>query len=152
TNVTLTLSKFTHERIGDVSMLLVSPAKLGVVIFSGVGGDRDIHGVTVHLTDASSTRLPKDSDLWSEPLNPADYAVADAFAGAPIGPYGPVAFATFNGLTANGDWSLFVYDDRSPSHGQVIGGWSLMIATSLSTPTISFITNVITSAGTPVGP
>lgn len=130
TNMTVTLSKFSHDRVQDVRMLLVNPTGRGVVIFSHVsGGNRHATNVTVHLTDASTFPLPQDFQLWSEPLRPTAYPPAAAFpAPAPSGPYG-AALSTFNGLPANGTWSLYVYDDHTPADGVIAGGWSLMIAT-----------------------
>ena len=138
-NLVLTLSKFSHERVSDVDMLLVGPTGQGVVIFSGVsGGDRSATNVTVNLTDASAYPLPGDFALWSEPLRPAAYRPIDALPGAPPGPYGTVAMSAFNGLTANGTWSLYVYDEQPSHEGDIAGGWSLMIATSYGS-TISTI-------------
>ncbi len=153
TNMTVTLSKFSHHRVQDVNMLLVSPSGQGVVIFSHVsGGNRSATNVTVHLTDASAYYLPQDFQLWSEPLKPAAFPPGVTFpAPAPPGPYGPVALSTFNGVPANGTWSLYVTDDTSPTNGRITGGWSLMIATTGGNlaPTISDIPDQSTPVNTP---
>jgi subtilisin-like proprotein convertase family protein len=134
TDMTLTVSKFAHEYPDDVHMLLVGPTGQGVVIMSHVGGGNQVTNVTFTLTDASPAGLPNHFELWSEQFKPADFATNDFFpAPAPPptnGHYGPVALSTFNGLSANGAWSLYVYDDIAPSQGVIAGGWSLMIATT----------------------
>ena len=132
TNMTLTLSKFSHPSVGDVNMLLVPPGATnsGVVVFSHASGNYSAANVTVSLTDSAAYWLPSNFALWPEPLKPADYATSDSFPGAPAGPYGPVSLSTFNGLSANGAWSLYVYDDTSSASGRIDGGWSLIIGTS----------------------
>jgi subtilisin-like proprotein convertase family protein len=158
TNMTLTLSKFSHERVQDVNMLLVGPAT-NLVIFSHIsGGNRSATNVTVHLTDAASFPLPSNFALWSEPLWPTAYLPAATFpAPAPVAaPYGTNRFApTFNGTAANGNWSLYVYDDTAGAGGIIAGGWSLIIATdgggSLP-PQVSDITNRNIQIDTNTGP
>jgi hypothetical protein len=134
TNMTLVLNKFSHARVQDVNMLLVGPAATGpgVVIMSHVSGDnRSATNVTVFLTDSSQYPLPDHFALWSEPLTPTAYS-PPSFPGIPAGvTNGPVAFSTFNGMDANGTWSLYVYDDSSsPAGGSISGGWSLIIGTT----------------------
>ena len=131
TNMTLTLSKLSHPRVGDVNMLLVPPGATnsGVVVFSHVSGNYSAANVTVSLTDSATYWPPSDFPLWPKPFRPADYSTNDSFPGAPAGPYGPVSLSTFNGLSANGIWSLYVYDDAGPAGGRMDGGWSLIIGT-----------------------
>jgi hypothetical protein len=87
--------------------------------------------------------LPNQFQLISEPLRPADYSTETFFpAPAPGGPYGPIAFSTFNGLPANGVWSLYVYDAEAPDSGAIVGGWSLMIGTTGGTNSAPVITDI----------
>ncbi|MBI3853192.1 MAG: hypothetical protein HY298_23325, partial [Verrucomicrobia bacterium] len=155
TNLTLTFSKFSHGRVQDVNMLLVGPTGVSAVIFREISGNERScnNSVTVTLTDASFFPLPADFDLWSEPLRPADY---DPGAGsfplpAPAVPYDGVALSTFNGQSANGTWSLYVYDDQAVNTGSIVGGWSLMVATSTA-PTISDIPDQTIPLDTSTGP
>ena len=154
TNMTLTLSKLSHPRVGGVNMLLVSPGATnsGVVVFSHVSGNYSAANVTVHLTDSATYWLPSNFALWPEPLRPADYATNNFFPGAPAGPYGPVSLSTFNGLPANGAWSLYVYDDVSPASGRIDGGWSLVIGTDAGgslPPEISTVPDQLVPVNTP---
>ena len=75
---------------------------------------------------------------------------------APAGPYAPGRLSSFNGLSANGAWSLYVYDDAAPAAGSIVGGWSLLIATSggssASPPTLGQIPDQVTSLNVAMGP
>ncbi len=152
TNLEVTLSRINHEFVTDLEMLLVSPSGQGVVVFSHVAQGHSASNVTVTLSDRSPFTLPQSFFLWSEPLKPTDWGSTNQFpAPAPAGPYGAVAMSTFNGLAANGTWSLYVYDDFSPDHGAISGGWSLMVATtggSGGAPFISNLTNQSTVVNT----
>jgi subtilisin-like proprotein convertase family protein len=129
TNVTLVLSKFNHDRVQDLSMLLVGPSGQGVVILSHItGGNRGATNITVFLTDSSPYPLAQNFDLWPEPVKPTAYPPTATFPGAPAGPYGQ-AFTNFNGLDANGVWSLYIYDEAAPAGGVISGGWRMIIAT-----------------------
>jgi subtilisin-like proprotein convertase family protein len=137
TNLTLTLSKINHEWIKDVHILVVGPTSQGMVVFSRISRGPVIN-ITATLTDASPNLLPDQFDLWSEQFRPTDLATTNGTftdnifpSPAPAGPYGSGALSTsFNGRSANGTWSLYVYDEGAPDHGAMAGGWSLMIATS----------------------
>jgi hypothetical protein len=135
------IDKFSHANVHDVNMLLVSPLGQAVVIFSHVSGNRLASNVRVNLTDSSGFFLPSDFNLWSEPLKPAAFGNAVSFpAPAPSGGYGVIALSTFNNLSPNGIWSLYVYDDTDNNGGGISGGWSLSISTSGGLiPTISDI-------------
>lgn len=145
TSLTLTLSKINHTYIRDVHMLLVGPTGQGMVVFSRVSSG-PVTNVTATLTDASTFHLPDTFELWSEQFWPTTNSVPNNFFSppAPIGPYGPVTFSnSFNGLPANGAWSLYVFDDGDGDQGSLDGGWSLAIATDARPTILSF-----TGAGT----
>jgi subtilisin-like proprotein convertase family protein len=154
TNMTLTLSKINHQYIQDVHMLLVGPTGPGMVVFSRISRAA-VTNITATLTDSSPFPLPGESDLWSEQFKPTDLATTNGTftdnnfpAPAPAGPYGPVTFSnSFNGRSANGTWSLYVYDHHEPSAGTIAGGWSLMIGTTTGgVPQLRILS--LTGAGT----
>ena len=139
TKLELTVSRFGHEFTNDVNMLLVGPTGVGVVFLSHAGGGNLVTNVTFTVSDSAGFPFDPSFPIWSEVFRPTNYATSDFFpAPAPAGPYAPVAFSSFNGLAANGAWSLYVYDDVTPDHG-VIAGWSLMVTTGTAPPTISTI-------------
>ena len=132
-----------------------------MVVFSRISSV-PVTDTTATLLDAAPdwSPLPPDFELWSEQFRPADYATNSTFANnfpdRHGGLYAPTLFANafsnaFNGLPANGTWSLYIYDEGAPSHGDIVGGWSLMIATDggSAAPTISDIPNQLTTVNTP---
>jgi subtilisin-like proprotein convertase family protein len=133
-NVTVTLQNLSHTYPADIDVLLVGPAGQKAVIFSDVGGGGDVNSVTVTLSDAAATALTATGQIVSgtfKPTNvePGETGELDNFsAPAPGGPYG-TALSTFNGVGANGTWSLYVVDDGPGDLGSFAGGWSLTITT-----------------------
>jgi hypothetical protein len=110
--------------------LLVGPTNQGAVIWAKCGGGNRVTNVTVTLIDTAPFPLPAEFEIWSEQLSPANRALTNFFPQpAPPGPYGTNSSA-FNGQSANGVWSLYVYDGEAPDNGDIAGGWSLMIQTS----------------------
>src|SRR5260370_31611799 len=135
--------------MGYVRLCLGAPWGELVVILSPVGGSRPATKVRGYLPDTAGFSLPDIFALWSEPLKPAAFAPAPLFPSpAPAAPYRPVALSSFNGLSPNGTWSLYVYDDTSTNAGSIVGGWSLLLTTTAgSPPTISHIPDQSTTAG-----
>lgn len=154
TKVTLTLKGLGQTYPDDVDILLVGPGGQKLMLFSDVGGDYDVNNVTVTLADAATAALPDNGPLVAGTFKPTDAApgeVRDLFpAPAPPGPYA-TSLAAFNGLAANGTWSLFVNDDGPGDAGTIAGGWSLTITTTgpaNTAPTISNLPDQSTTANT----
>jgi subtilisin-like proprotein convertase family protein len=132
TNITLVLSKFSHQNVSDVNALLVAPGGQGAIALSHVSGSYNASNVTVAVTGWPIYFLPlaQNYPLWSEmPLLPTAYGSVVFPAPAPANSFGS-SFSAFNRLNPNGTWSLYVYDDAPANTGQIAGGWSLTIATS----------------------
>jgi hypothetical protein len=63
----------------------------------------------------------------------------DSFsAPAPAGPYA-APLSVFNGLSANGTWSLYAVDDGPGDQGNLATGWSLTLTTAAATTGASSI-------------
>ena len=108
TKLDLTISRFTHQRTTDVNMLLVGPTGAGVVFLSNCSGPNSISNITFSVTDSALFPFDPSFPIWSEVFRPTNYAATDFYpAPAPAAPYAPVAFSSFNGLTPNGNWSLY---------------------------------------------
>ena len=158
TNVTVTLRGLTHSWASDVDVLLAGPGGQAMLLMSdcGDGPMNNANNVTLTLADGAGTSIPASGVLGSGTFRPTDFALgsADTFPGpAPAGPYG-TTFSIFTGLGANGVWSLYVFDDGPGDLGSFAGGWSITITTvtaasSNTVPTISAITNQITTVNTP---
>jgi subtilisin-like proprotein convertase family protein len=142
-NVTVTLRSMNHTWPADVDVLLVSPAGQKVIVFSDVGGSNDLNNVTVTLSDAAAAALSPTAQIVAgtfKPTNvePGESGELDAFP-TQSGPFASTMSA-FNGVSANGAWSLYVVDDATGDLGNVASGWSLAITTvssGLVPPTIT---------------
>jgi subtilisin-like proprotein convertase family protein len=151
-NITVTLRNLTHAWTRDMDVLLVSPSGQSVILM-GDAGNGGANNLTLTFSAAAASALPTTS-LNSGTYRPANYSPSDTFpAPAPSGTPGS-ALNTFNGSSANGTWSLFVYDDGQGDAGRFAGGWSLTLTTTGSTPppaapTLSNIPDQSTSQNTP---
>jgi subtilisin-like proprotein convertase family protein len=137
----------SHTYPADVDVLLVGPGGQKAMIFSDVGGGGDMNNVTVTLSDAAATALTASGQIVSgtyKPTNiePGEHGELDTFSTpAPGGPY-TASLSVFNGLTADGAWSLYVVDDSPKNRGSFAGGWSLTITTVSSGPQAPTITSI----------
>ena len=150
--VIVSLNGFRHTWPNDVDVLLVAPSGQKVMIMSDVGGGVPVTAINLTLSDSASARLPQSTALTSGTFKPTDFEPNDTFpAPAVAGPYA-TNLATFNGLSPNGTWSLYVVDDGAGDSGSIATGWSLAISSvgpSSAPPTISDIANQTTSLNTP---
>jgi subtilisin-like proprotein convertase family protein len=130
--VTATLNLFNHTFPDDVDVLLVGPGGQKLLLMSDVGGSADAINVTVTFDDAASGTIPDAGPVVSGTFRPSNIGTGDTFpAPAPVGPYpDPQLLSVFNGVNANGTWSLFVVDDVGGDVGNFNGGWSLNITES----------------------
>jgi len=152
TNLNLTVSRLSHEFTTDLHMLLVGPSGTSVVFLSHAGGGNLISNVTFTVSDSAAFPFDPSFPIWSEIFRPTAYSPSISFpAPAPAGPYSTSAFSNYFGLSPNGPWSLFVFDDQAPDQGSIGGGWSLMIATSGANqpPTITDVNDQSTAVNTP---
>jgi subtilisin-like proprotein convertase family protein len=130
-NVTVTLKNISHTNPDDLDIILVSPSGKKVLLLSDAGGSGDLNNVTLTFGDAAAALLSNSGQLASGTYKPTNYNTnTDTFPSpAPGAPYG-ATLATFNGLDANGVWSLYVRDDASSNSGNIAGGWSLTVTTT----------------------
>jgi hypothetical protein len=120
----------------DLDVLLKGPGG-STMLYSDIcqGGSTvpDLIHLTYTFDDDASAPLP--SDCTGAPpsgsYRPSNYDTLDNFPGNP-GPY-PVGLSNFRGVSPNGAWQLFVYDD-GPADGASIGGWSLDLTTTGAPP------------------
>jgi hypothetical protein len=87
-------------------MLTFSDAASGMLPYSGTG-----------VPISSGTYLP------TNPLGLRFGGVTNA-----------TSFSAFNGLVANGDWTLAVFDTAPIDGGSIAGGWSLNFTTTAAVP------------------
>lgn len=144
TNLTVTLENMSHSNPGDVNVLLVGPGGQAVVLMSDTVGDNPMTNLTFTLSDQAYYPLPQPSPMLDGTFQPTDDAPNNTNSPyafplpAPAFPYSP-NLGTFDGLSPNGTWSLYVYDGGTDDGGQISGGWSLAITTVLPTITTKSI-------------
>jgi uncharacterized repeat protein (TIGR01451 family) len=159
TKVTVTISNLTHTAPVDIDMLLVGPGGEKVMLMSDAGGTsaqpHPVNNVTLTFDGDATTPIPGTNQITSGTYSPMNYAgqgTADAFpAPAPLMPYTNTALSTFNGVSPNGNWSLFVVDDTAIDAGS-IGGWTLSIQTSDPVSSTSGLTTADLSVAARVTP
>lgn len=128
--LTVTLSNLVHTYPTDLDLLLVGPGGQKVMLMSDAGGSTGVNGVNLTFDDAAADLLPSTNALTSGTYRPTNYGSTNDVLGspAPAAPHGS-ALSAFNGLSANGTWSLYVWDDASGDSGS-LGGWRLTFTTS----------------------
>lgn len=156
-NVTVSLRSLNYQWGRDLDVLLVSPGGQAMIVMSDAGTQPTAVNANLTFSNNAPAFLNQSNALVSGIYKPTDYPPGDIFPSpAPAGLYA-TNFSVFNGLPANGVWSLYVVDDGTGDTGSISGGWSLMIATQpvpiMNTPpTISAISNQVTHLNTPTAP
>lgn len=127
--VTVTLLGLSHPMPDDLDVLLVGPAGQRVLLMSDAGGSGNLSNATLTFDDDATAGLSDSGQLVSGAWRPSNYGAGDTFSPpAPAGPYDSTLSA-FNGQNANGNWSLYIQDDRNSNSGNLAQGWSLTIST-----------------------
>jgi subtilisin-like proprotein convertase family protein len=131
THVVVGLGNMSHAFPDDIDMLLVGPTGQAVMLMSDAGGGTDLSSANIAFSDCAPRVLPNGLQIGAGRFRPTNYSTPgtpDALPDpAPAEPYGS-GLATFNGLNANGTWSLFVNDDVNVDSGS-IGAWNITIFT-----------------------
>jgi len=97
---------------------------------SDAGSGATANNANLTFSDGAAGTLPQTSSLVSGTYKPTDYPPATTFPSpAPAGPYAN-ALSTFNGQSANGAWSLYVFDDGPGDQGSFAGGWSIALTSA----------------------
>ncbi len=139
TDVNVGLDGLAHGVPNDVSIALVAPSGQALLLVDCVGDTTDAFGVFITLDDAAvggpdGGHLPNNGGLSSGTFKPTSYCAGTTFPAPGPMTYGlpgplpavPATFAnTFNGSSAIGTWSLYVFDNQTPTGGSIPGGWSL---------------------------
>jgi hypothetical protein len=120
-DVNVVLRGLEHSFPDDVDMLLVSPEAECVLILSDVGfvnGPDDIESLTLTLDDEAAEPLADATNMVSGTFRPTNGDPdlngdnsGDDFP-PPAPPPGGSALSAFDGMNPNGEWQLFIVDDR----------------------------------------
>ena len=106
---------------------------------SDVGGTTQVANVFLTFQDSSPAFLPDAGPLMTGTFKPTNIGDDESFpAPAPGGPPTGTTLSAFNGINANGVWSLYVLDDNGNNAGSIGGGWGILISTDASACSLNF--------------
>ncbi|HPI54587.1 MAG TPA: hypothetical protein PLU10_07820, partial [Chitinophagaceae bacterium] len=154
TAITVTVYNVSHTYVHDMSIMLQGPGGQSLLLQSGVAENYGVSNLTYTFSDAAAAQLSDVNtygngtykptgyfwDLWPSPAPPTPPGVNTYETPGPFGGTSATLSSVFGGLTANGQWKLWVGDFAGGDDGQIAGGWSIDITTSNSTPCPTDIT------------
>jgi uncharacterized repeat protein (TIGR01451 family)/uncharacterized delta-60 repeat protein len=132
--VTVTFSNLAHTYPSDIAAVLLSPVGENSLLMSGAGGPHSIQGVTLKFDQSASVSLTSNqitsgTYLPTSVLQVLKLATAsNSPIAAPLGPYQP-NLNVFSGTPANGQWALFITDNKALDSGAISNGWILTLGT-----------------------
>ncbi|CAN5822712.1 hypothetical protein BH11PLA1_BH11PLA1_00400 [soil metagenome] len=150
-NIRVRLLGVTHAFLDDFDILLVSPTGQKFMLLSDVNGS--VNAVNLEFAADGLTNVP--GNPASGIYLPTNFDANDTFpAPAPAGPYSTNLADSF-GTSANGTWTLYVYDDVGFDAGSIAGGWSLTFngenVPAAKAPTkFTYQGRLTTAAGAPI--
>lgn len=127
--VTVTLNTFSHTCPDDVDFMLVSPSgeNVGFLLESG-GCPEALRTATLTFDDAAVAAMPDTDSAFVSGTYKVSQIVHRVFPAPAPSLSSANSMSVFNGISANGIWSLYVYDCCAADSGS-ISGWSLSITT-----------------------
>jgi uncharacterized repeat protein (TIGR01451 family) len=126
--LTVTLNGLSHTYPRDVQVLLVAPTGQNSIVMANAGGSAAVSGASLTFDDTALSSLPQSGQIFSGTFKPTSYPPAAIFPSpAPSGSH-PSQLSLFNGMSPNGTWSLYVFDDASGDDGSIANGWTLGLA------------------------
>ena len=155
TDVDLELKKLSHTWASDLDLMLVGPDGRRAMVMSDTGGVTTAADIT--LDDEADAQVPAVDAITTGRYAPVDRPDTcelngDAFpAPAPSSVGVGTALATFDGVSANGEWQLFVVDGCPLDEGDLAEGWALHITTTDPAPQAAGSTTPV-PAPAPAGP
>ena len=144
-DVSVTISNMTHSYPHDVGMMLIGPTGLASALMVEAAEYSSMSDVTFTIDPEATVPLPATGFIVSGSYQPEDYDPSFVFTNAPV--TNPVVNLTgFNGLSANGVWSLYVYDGVNEDAGGISNGWGLTItATTPINPVSDLVAGLVAS-------
>ena len=128
-DVNITLKNFRHQFSDDADVML-SYRGVNRTVFSDVGGNNAVNGITIKLDDESTNLLPDTTAPSGGTFKPHNFASsgADTFPSPAPPPSGLASLSGFDGKRADGTWRLWVTDDEAGgTPAEFAGGWSVTI-------------------------
>ena len=103
----------------DLHLLLVGPGGQQAYLWGDAGGPNSLAGVNVTFDDEAASALPDENQIVSGSYRPAQYGMTRFPAPAPV-PSGGSSLTVFDGLSADGTWQLFAFDDAGQGVALVV--------------------------------
>ena len=130
--VRVTLNGILHTCFNDLDILLVAPSGQSVVLMSDVGGcGAPLNATYLTFDDAAPSALsPASSPAAQGSYRPMNDGVGDSFPAPAPTPSQALGLSAFQGADPNGEWKLYVVDDKVGDTGQIREGWSLDLVTT----------------------
>jgi subtilisin-like proprotein convertase family protein len=127
-DVDVRLNGLSHTYSEDLEIFIVGPSGgLTVVLMEGLGGPEDWTDDTLTFSDGSpliQDGSPGTSGTFGPGKSPNPIG-----CGAPPCNVAGTALSVFNGLSANGTWTLLAYDGGALDIGSIANGFSLILTT-----------------------
>lgn len=154
-NFTLTITGITHNFSDDMSAAIVSPRGTAVLLFAGPGanflqtGRKNVFDQTWTFDDNAPTMLPETTQPVSGTYRPGLFEYDDDFPAPGPGAIYGFTFAPYLAEDLNGQWRLFIMDANSGDAGNITGGWSMSITTTVvpEPSTVALFTCMAGAAG-----
>ncbi|MBK8145819.1 MAG: hypothetical protein IPK62_12930 [Bacteroidetes bacterium] len=146
TSIKVKINNLSHAWVHDVSFILQAPSGESLLLQSGTADGLSASNLTYTISDAGATQFSSNAlwnnngtykptgyfwDMWAAPAPPTPPGLGTYNAPGPFGPQTATLASTFNGLSPNGTWKLFVADFGAGDAGVIAGGWSLDISSGL---------------------
>ena len=129
-DVYIVLHEGAHTYADDLEITLRGPNGNVLKVLQDAGGGDDIAG-DLRFDDAGAAPMPNGSGFGpfggGVPYQVSIYGETSTRSTAPTPNI--TDFSGYDGLSANGDWELYVYDDAGGDTGAFSGGWSIFINT-----------------------
>ncbi|MBA2250989.1 MAG: hypothetical protein H0W12_12455 [Chitinophagaceae bacterium] len=152
THIKVTINNFSHDFPENAGILLVAPNNTSALLLQDGCDDGDVmNNVTYSFDDDAISSLPHSTAWTTGNYKPTSYYIGDYFPSPAPGseyfnPENGATFAnTFNGLDANGSWSLYVMSFAVGATGSISGGWSITISTGTVTQICPGSSTIFTS-------
>lgn len=129
-SLSLTLNGVNHSYSDDLVFGLVAEdLQLGLIFWSGAGGNNAVSNATVTFNDAAAGFLPYPLfDMG--PVTTGSYLPSNWYAYGINGVGDVLSFVDFAGYDPNGRWTLLAADTAAGDIGSVDRGWSLSFTTT----------------------
>jgi uncharacterized protein (TIGR03382 family) len=150
-DVQVTLTGFSHTNVGDMTFYLVGPGGAsGVWLFGELNpapADANTVDVTLVFSDAATGAIP---EVPAGGLTSGTYQANTPYNSPTLPSGDPPAITMYNsfvsafgGTSADGDWSLYAWDDSAFDTG-LLESWQISITTNAPSPP-----GGVNTAGTP---